>query len=419
MKCGFLSEKGTFPILHQVYASLQIEEFSSFISSQYEVKSFLNQRDFDGVEVARQFQKYAYIACDEVDENAHKAKLVNCIRNQDGRLIGTNTDYEGIKYTFISKHVDLQNKVVLIVGNAQNAKVVKTVCEDMGAKSVKNIFYKPSYGYITYKEAYSKYKDADILINTISVGRNLQEDNLPIDLSKFSNVSFVFDLIYTPLLTRLLLEAKKRNIPYSNGLSAFVYSHICNLEFFENKKLEADPEAIKLQLIKNQCNIVFIGMPSAGKSTTGRRVRGHIHKRWIDLDNQIVHEEEKPIAHLFEELGENGYREIESRIVKKFAGKSGLIISTGGGVISRDINMILLSQNGILIHLNRPLEFLKRKDSRRPILKNNKIEDLFEARFPIYQKYADFTIDTENSIEDAIQKVLKLVDDEQTYNKFK
>ncbi|MDO4467109.1 MAG: shikimate kinase [Bacillota bacterium] len=416
---GFLSEKGSFNTLVNLYTSLGCKNYQSFTIPNDQLSSFLEKKEFDGITLSRSFQKEAYYLCDQVDDKARLCKMVNCIRNENGILYGTNTDFDGVFYTFKKKNVSLKGKIVLIVGNGQVAKVVKAVCYSLGAKIVKNINQKRTIGTIGYKEAYSNYKDADIIINTIFIGKKNTDLKSPIDISAFPNLSFVMDMAYDPLLPRLLIDAKEANIAYANGLKAFLYTHYCSMEFFQFPMKDFDLDALETKIIRKKCNIAFIGMSSAGKTCMGRRLHNRLQKKWVDIDILLVKEEKKTIPTIFEESSESGFRELETKYIKEVSFSTNTLISCGGGVVTRDINMKCLSQNGLIIHLNRPLEFLKRKDTRRPMLKNNSIDELYKLRFPLYMHYADFTIDTENSIEDACAKIEDLLSKDETYNKFK
>lgn len=419
MSFGFLSEKGSFNMLTNLYTSFGCEDFQSFTIRSDDLADFLEKREFEGITLSRTFQRDAYYICDEVDDQARLCQLVNCIRNEHGKLIGTNTDFDGILYTLKKKNITLKNKVVLIVGNGQVAKVTKAVCKYSGAKVVKTIYYKTIPGSISYKEAYEHYQNADIIINTIFAGKKNIEFKSPIDIFRFPKLSFVMDFAYDPLLSRILVDAKQRNIPFANGLKAFIFTHYTCMQHFGFSMLETDLDLIETNMIKSRCNIVFIGMPSSGKTSMGKRLHRRLNKKWLDVDIHVVHQENKTIPEIFEKDGEEGFRAIETKYVKEISSLSNTIISCGGGVITKDINMIHLSQNGLIIHLDRPLEFLKKKDNRRPLLKNNTVEELYTKRYPIYQMYADFTIQTGNSKDDAAQQILTLLENADTYNKFK
>ncbi len=99
--------------------------------------------------------------------------------------------------------------------------------------------------------------------------------------------------------------------------------------------------------LKNK-NIVLIGMPGCGKTTIGRSISSKLNKKFIDVDEYIECKYNKSIPQIFKENGEEYFRNIELKSVEEISNKEDSIISTGGGVIKNEQNIINLKQNGIV-----------------------------------------------------------------------
>ena len=99
----------------------------------------------------------------------------------------------------------------------------------------------------------------------------------------------------------------------------------------------------------------------------------------------------KSIPQIFAEDGEEVFREWETRVLTELGKKSGLILSTGGGCVTRERNYPLLHQNGTIFWLKRDLE--KLPTHGRPLSQKNKLSDLYRVRQPLYEAFADVVID--------------------------
>lgn len=161
-------------------------------------------------------------------------------------------------------------------------------------------------------------------------------------------------------------------------------------------------------------NIILIGLPGSGKTTLGKELANKLSLNFIDIDSVIENRSEKKIEDIFNSVGEQGFRELETEAVKVTAKEQGMVIACGGGIVLKEINMDLLSEKGIIVYINRSIEsILASIDSEfRPLLKDNpsKIYKLNEERSSLYEEYADFIVGRSNDYEETLKELINIFD---------
>ncbi|MCX7774319.1 MAG: shikimate kinase [Clostridia bacterium] len=154
-------------------------------------------------------------------------------------------------------------------------------------------------------------------------------------------------------------------------------------------------------------NLVLIGLMGCGKTTIGKRLAAELLMPFIDMD-EVIEQRYGSIKSLFAQ-GEEHFRAIETKIAYELSAKDGIIISTGGGVVLREENMVALKQKGLVFYLNRPVEDIIRTvdPSNRPLLQggNEVLYKLEAERRPLYGRYCDHVIDS-SDLEHAIQAIM-------------
>lgn len=149
-------------------------------------------------------------------------------------------------------------------------------------------------------------------------------------------------------------------------------------------------------------NIVIIGMPNSGKTTIAYELAHKLGYKAIDTDRLIEREAGMNINDIFQKYGEEEFRYREKKICEKISKFDKRVIATGGGTVINEENMMNLKNNGYIIYLKRPLEFLKTNldTSRRPLLRaeGDPMAKLYEERAPLFEKYQDMTIMTDKSV---------------------
>ncbi len=148
-------------------------------------------------------------------------------------------------------------------------------------------------------------------------------------------------------------------------------------------------------------NIVLIGFMGTGKSSVGRRVAARRGHRFVDVDRMVVDKEGAQITEIFEARGEGYFREVESAMLRSLAGAEGLVIATGGGIVTRPENVEVARGLGFIVWLTASEAVIAERVARtdkRPLLRTENpretISRMLAERRPLYEAAADFTIDT-------------------------
>ena len=226
----------------------------------------------------------------------------------------------------------------------------------------------------------------------------------PVELENFSSCCGVADMIYNPLRTKLLLDAKKLGIPFAGGLIMLTAQAIkANGYFFDTETDEKTAKKKADLLAKEKENIVLIGMPGSGKSTVGAALSLLTGREVIDIDKIIEKETGKSIPQIFEECKEKGFRETEQRIIENEGKKSGKIIVTGGGAVTVDANYDSLKQNGRIYEIKRDISLLS--TNGRPLSQDANLVEMYKKRMPMYEKFRDVCVENNTTPEDTAEKI--------------
>lgn len=373
-----------------------------------EFKEFMEKKDFKGINVTIPYKKDVIPYLDEMDESAKAIGAVNTIINVDGKLKGYNTDFGGFLYMVKAHNVHMEGKKVLIIGNGGACAAVKVVCKHENAKDIVIVSRSANRGAISYDEMYTSHLDADIVVNTSPVGMFPNIVNAPIDVSWFHKLECVLDVVYNPILTRLCFEAQEADIKRVIGLEMLIAQAKYTFEIFENMSFDDSIiDEIKKEMLKDRCNIVLIGMPSAGKTTIGKMLEEKLGKEFFDLDDMIIAKAGKSIPEIFQESGETGFRAIETEVAIEASKMNNKIIATGGGVVKHKVNMDFLRLNGITIFIDRDIDKLISSDPNRPLSSSKQaLQQMYKERYPLYQKYATYVAVNNANIDETVDDIV-------------
>ncbi len=155
-------------------------------------------------------------------------------------------------------------------------------------------------------------------------------------------------------------------------------------------------------------NIVLIGMPGVGKSTVGVILAKVLGFQFLDADLLIQKQEGKLLREIIEEVGTDGFIQVENRVNASIECEKS-IIATGGSVVYGKEAMEHLKEIGIVIYLEVPFQILEKRLSdikgRGVVLKDGQtLYDLYMERTPLYEKYADVRISEEGlNVEETVE----------------
>ena len=373
------------PMIHK---NLYDYPYSLFEIEPENMGSFIESKDFDGLNVTIPYKKEVIPYLDTLSSCAKKIGSVNTIiRTKDNALHGDNTDYYDFLYMLKESGISLEGKKALVLGSGGASLAVKAVLKDQNAGEIITI---SRTGENNYKNI-SKHYDADIIVNTTPVGMYPETEKAPIDLKEFKHLEGVFDLIYNPSTTKLLYDAQQLQIPAFNGLSMLVGQAKKSAELFLNEEISdlKINEIVKI-IVQGTLNIMLIGMPGSGKSTVGKKLANDLERPFVDAD--LVFKEKYGVspAEVIENQGEEIFREMETKVLSEITKESGQIIATGGGVVTRPENRFLCKQNSIVFFLDRDLSLLP--TSNRPISQQKGVDTLYRERYPLYTDFCDHKI---------------------------
>lgn len=407
MRYGLIGEKLGHSFSKDIHERIADYTFDLIPLSKEEFKTFMEKKEFTALNVTIPYKKNVIPYLDEMDEHAKAIGAVNTIVNRDGKLKGYNTDFTGFLYMVKKHNVHMEGKKVLIIGNGGASAAIQAVVQHESAGSMVIVDVVPGNGAISYDEMFSSHLDAEIIINTSPIGMYPRIGNAPIDISMFHKCEAVLDVIYNPILTRLCFEAQEMDIKRVNGLEMLIAQAKQSVEFFLDKSIDDQIiDDIYQDMLRERCNIVLIGMPSAGKTTIGKMLENRMQKEFIDLDDIIIEKAGKSIPEIFEESGEAGFRAIETEAAIEVSKLNNKIIATGGGTIKHKVNMDYLRQNGITIFIDRDVDKLISSDPNRPLSKStDALEKMHAERLPLYQKYAAYVAVNNSDIESTVTEI--------------
>jgi len=153
--------------------------------------------------------------------------------------------------------------------------------------------------------------------------------------------------------------------------------------------------------VKDDDNIVLVGMMGAGKTTVGRLLARCLKRPFYDSDEEIERRCGVRIPVIFDIEGEPGFRARESQVIAELCALDRIVLATGGGAVLAEENRRQLGARGAVVYLHARPGYLwqrVRHDRNRPLLATpdpqRTLEDLYTVRDPLYREAADLVLDT-------------------------
>ena len=387
---GLLGEHLGHSFSPQIHKIIGGYDYGLFERSPEQLDAFLRSDEFDAINVTIPYKKAVIPYCAELSPQAKAIGSVNTIvRREDGTLYGDNTDYYGILYTIRHSGVDIAGKKCVVFGDGGVAPTVRTVLRDLNAGEIVTVSRKGENNFANLERHY----DAQVVINATPVGMYPNNGVSVAPLEQFDRLEAAFDLVYNPHKTEFLRQAEEKGAVAENGLRMLVAQAKRGSEIFQGTTIDDDViEPIRESMEKQSMNVALIGMAGCGKTTTGTALARMLGRKFIDCDDLIPeYAGGKSIQQIFAEDGEDAFRKIETAVLRDVSKESGLVIATGGGVVTRPENLPLLRQNSVTVLLHRPIEDLP--TDGRPMSQLHGKAALYEKRKPLYESWGEVRIE--------------------------
>lgn len=379
------------------------------------------QKKCGGLNLTIPHKKAVFDHLDAVDETARDLGSVNTVHFTDGKAIGYNTDILGFSGSLEFDHISVAGKIAVLVGYGGVGRVIGYHLANAGAKLLitgRNL--SKAKALRDELRSYLPQADIDIMpstqlprataivVNGTPLGMYPHEDACPLEKLPVGT-EYVFDTIYNPPRTSIMKLAPF-NVKTRNGLlmlvlqAAYAQTIWFGTQFEQTdltrilRMLSGDMAKKRLHDVYGKQNIVLCGFMGSGKTTIGRKLARTLQYQFIDMDDYLEQREGKKISDIFAEIGEAGFRDIETACAHEVAEKTGCVIALGGGAVLRDENVALYKKNGLLIHLNTPFFRIVQnlsRDTSRPLLQGDKEKQtrrLYNQRKSIYLECADRSV---------------------------
>lgn len=404
LRCGLLGETLGHSYSPMIHHQLGDYDYRLFEIPRDALDAFLESGDWDGLNVTIPYKKAVVPYCGALSEEAAKLQSVNTlVRRPDGTLYGDNTDLYGFLYMMRRSGIQPAGKKALVLGSGGASVTVKAALEQLGA-SVTVISRSGPDNYANL----DRHADARIIANTTPVGMYPHNGAAAVDLRQFPHCEGVLDIVYNPARTALLLQAEELGIPCAGGLSMLVAQARRSSELFTGAVMDDGVlERVERTVQGRLRNIVLIGMPGSGKTTIAAALSRTLGRETVEADDLISQKAGMSIPEIFAQSGEEGFRALETEVLAEQGKRSGIILSTGGGCVTRPENYPLLHQNGVIFCLTRALS--KLPTDGRPISQSTDLAQLYARREPLYRRFADVMVSNDGAPEDTLHTIMEVL----------
>lgn len=380
--------------------------------------------DLDGFNVTIPHKKTVIPFLATLSPSARRCGAVNTVARP---AAGHNTDTAG----FLAAGLPLRGARVLLLGTGGVAAMMAAETLAAGADTLAVSTRAPARGEtfladlrarfpgtscrlstVTGEDATAEALAAStILLNGTPVGMWPRAGGIPVPPESLHSSLAVFDPVYSPTPTRLVLNARKHGARAVSGLPMLVHQALAAQKIW-NPGIALDADVLASGLIprlaatlwkKNPANLLLTGFMGAGKTTVGRELAKRLRLPFIDLDAEIVRAAGRPIPAIFADSGEAAFRTIERDTARRILeGPSSCVIASGGGFpLAAENRALVRSTNTLVLNIDAPFGTLWRRIAGHPGRPLARTVDataaLHATRAPVYASFCDFSVTTSNN----------------------
>ena len=219
-KFGLLGRKlghSFSPEIHrQLAAYTEPYNYGIFEVEPENLEDFVRHGDWAGLNVTIPYKQDVMAFCDEIAPEAARIGAVNTLVRRNGKIIGYNTDYTGFRMTVEQSGAPAAGAKCIVLGSGGASKAVIAVLEDLGASEVVVVSRDGKTG-CDYQQMKQLHQDAVIMVNTTPVGMYPNTGVSAAYPGAFWKLEYVFDVVYNPLRTNFLCQARKSGMEGFNG----------------------------------------------------------------------------------------------------------------------------------------------------------------------------------------------------------
>lgn len=367
------------------------DKLGSFSLNENELVNLLKRDNFKGYFVNKDNSHELIALLDDCTFQVKDIGDLNLIQKVNGKNYGFNTEYYGYMQFFRKHRLQIEGKDILILSGNESTKSLKHCLQKLNSNSIE-IYNKEE---ICQKEYHNQ-----VLINMLD--SDIEDYENIIFLSNFPYLEYIIDFSNDVFFSKLFIDAKNNDIDIYQGFYKELYQTKKSLEILTRKKYsDYIFKNILDDYIKENMNIVLVGMPGAGKTTIGRKLGKIMGRKHYDLDREFQKEYGISPADFLRYEDESTFREMEKKVVRRLGDLQNVIISTSGGVVSKMENYYHLKKNSIIFMIERNINYLSTRN--RPLSEGG-IDTLIkmkEDRDKGYKYFTDYTVENRGNFDKA------------------
>ena len=365
---------------------------------------------------------------DGLSAAAEAIGAVNCVHRKGKRLLGTNSDVDGIAEAIPREAV--AGACAILIGAGGAARSAAHYLAASGAEEIRVHARRPEASLALQPlvrqkcriefhalEREAEFAGASIAVNATPLGSSAapMPKHILDAVTKLEPGALVLDMIYEPLDTALLAAARRSGHEAVDGLAMLIgqadqaFRHLFGSA---PPRTRDDELRAALTVCKARC-LVLVGLPGVGKTRLGSALAERFKFKFFDSDQVIERLTGMSIAQYFERFGEARFRELERDMVARLIRADGRVVALGGGAFADPQTREHVKARATSIWLDAPLDTVRSRLDKgpvRPLLQENDgaLEQLARSRWPSYAQ-ADHRIEagTVEAVLQAIERALR------------